>query len=204
MLGAGSALGQVENFGKQGTIGLSADRLFGFYSAHRSNDSDFFQDDDDWTGFGIGWGAPHYPYNIPRFAFDYFVIDSLSIGGALGYFSINDNDDGFSDQDITAFILSPRVGYWIGFGAVAGFWPRGGFTYHSLSIDGGYDESGFGLTLEGMFGIGPVEHFMFLVGPTIDFDFIGERDNCPGPGGDEDCSWKYRSIGIQVGLMGWI
>jgi hypothetical protein len=212
-LGATSALAQTENFGKSMTLAFSADRLFGFYKAHHEVDEDRFgpDRDDDWTGFGFGWypsiGA--YPFNMPRFAFDIFVIDNLSLGGAIGYSSVQDDDDGFGDTDYSAFIFSPRIGYWIGIGKVVGFWPRGGFTYHSLSVEpaggGDYDENGLALTLEGMFGIGPVEHFMFMVGPTVDFDMFGHRDSCrTGQFDDDDCKWKYRSFGIQVGLLGWI
>lgn len=202
---AGGAFAQMENFGKSGTMGFSAERLFAFYKQTLNADNGQDEEDFDWTGFGFGWGANAYPFNVPRLGFDYFVIDSLSIGGALGYANYDYDDDLYGDDsDESAFVLAPRVGYWIPLGSVAGFWPRGGFTYHSVSRDlDDSDESGLALTLEAMFGIGPAEGFAFLVGPTLDFDFIGDRDTCAGSRGDE-CDWTYWSIGAQVGIMGWL
>lgn len=217
-LGATSAFAQMENFGKQGSMGFSAERLFGFYSIHLAGETEppnVRSFDDTGTGFAFGWGAQTYPFNVPRFAFDYFVIDQLSLGGALGYASLNDQNNncnatnnpncGLFRGGYEAFLFNFRVGYWIPLGTIAGFWPRGGITYHSLN-PGGPDNSerGFALTLEGMFGIGPFEHFAFLAGPTFDIDFIGSRD-CPIPADNSNtCSYKYRNIGLQVGLMGWL
>lgn len=202
-LGSTSALGQMEPFGKSGSFGFSAERVFQlYYSAKLSaEDGAGRSADADYSQFAVGWGAHElsYPFNTPRIGFDYFVIDSLSVGGALGYYSFN----GEGDNDIEGFLLAPRVGYWIPIGGVVGFWPRGGLTYHSLSPNGANNnQSGLALTLEGMFAIGPVEHFAFLAGPTIDWDFIGTHQ-CRKNGRDDDCDWKYRSIGLQVGLMGW-
>jgi len=204
-LGASSAFAQMENFGKSGSMGFSAERLFAFYKARVSYELPNGEDEDyDYSGFGFGMGANSYPFNWPRLAFDYFVIDQLSIGGALGYASFDDdNDNRVSGGDSEAFLLAPRVGYWIPIGGVVGFWPRGGFTYHSLDPDGAdNNQSGFALTLEGMFGIGPVENFAFLAGPTIDWDFTGNRE-CRIQNRDDECDTRYRSFGLQVGLMGW-
>jgi hypothetical protein len=87
------------------------------------------------------------------------------------------------------------------FNEVIGIWPRGGLNYHSFNVDDGWDESGFGLNLECMFPITPIEHFGFLVGPTIDFDITGDRDY-DGPGPDYDRT--YRTFGLQAGVFGWL
>ncbi len=206
LLSAPCAFAQLETFGEKGTVAFSADRLMGFYKSAISiedpNGNDLCDGpgsrDCDVTGIGFGMAAGAdpdfgFPFNYPRFAFDYFVIDSLSIGGSLGYAS--------QDPGYEAFLFNPRVGYFIGLGSVVGFWPRGGFTYHSVDPDGGNNNyHGFAFTLEAMFAVAPVEHFAFMFGPTIDVDFAGNRE-C----GANDCDkWRQRSFGIQVGLMGWL
>ena len=41
---------------------------------------------DDFTSLSFGWrSSPDAsPFDVPRFAFDYLVVDHLSIGGSLG------------------------------------------------------------------------------------------------------------------------
>ncbi len=207
LFGASDALAQLENFGKSGTMAFSAERLFAIHKTTLDRElPNGDSRDDDWTGFGFGWGASTYPFTIPRFGFDIFVIDQLSVGGSLGYLNLDfDDNDPNTDDDSSAFLLAPRVGYWLGIGSVVGFWPRGGFTYHSFNPPGGdNDESGMALTLEAMFAIGPTEHFAFLVGPTLDLDFTGSRERGCGARNDNDCDWKYRTFGIQFGVMGWL
>jgi hypothetical protein len=205
MLGGGAAYAQTPGFGSSGTMAFSGERLFAFYKSNVSYEAPN-GNEDDWSqsGIGFGWGGVgfQYPFNVPRLGFDYFVIDQLSIGGALGYASVDDEDGGPAG-DYEAFILAPRVGYFVGFGDVFGIWPRGGFTYHSLDPDGdNNDQSGLALTLEAMFTIAPAEHFAFLAGPTFDMDFMGETE-CGGNNNPDDCKLRYRSFGIQVGVMGW-
>lgn len=208
-LGAGSAFAQMENFGKSGSMGFSAERLFAFYKQTvKWEDNGGDDHSDSSTGLGFGWGANTYPFNNPRLGFDYFVIDSLSIGGALGYANYDDDDNypgaGYNRGELELFTIAPRVGYWIPLGTIAGFWPRGGITYHSASLDGDdNDSNGLAFTLEAMFAIGPAEGFAFIAGPTFDIDFIGETE-CRRQGRDEDCNWKYRSFGLQFGIMGWL
>lgn len=212
---ASSAFAQLETFGDKGTAAFSAERLMGFFKASVSgengNGDDFCDDDDNDTGCdatGFGFLGPAgmeptafgFPYNYPRIAFDYFIIDQLNIGGSIMYASLDVDGGGGAE----AFMFAPRVGYFIGISGAFGFWPRGGITYHSFDPDGGGDQSGFGLSLEAMFAVSPASQWAFIFGPTIDLDFAGSRE-CVGPGGDEDdCDYKQRSFGLQVGLMGWL
>jgi len=196
-------------FGTKGDVVFSGERLFGFHSTHVFEEREAPVDDyeNDWTSFDLGWRGPYVvdfsPYDTPRLGFDYLIIDSLSIGGTLGFASIDSDEDGplVNDASGTAFLFAPRVGYVYMFNDVIGIWPRGGFNYHSFSVDDAFTESGFGITLECMFPIAPVQHFGFLVGPTLDIDFAGERDY-DGPLGDLDR--RYRAIGIQAGVFGWL
>jgi hypothetical protein len=51
-----------------------------------------------------------------------------------------------------------------------------------------------------MFPIVPSDHWGFLVGPTIDIDVAGSRDYDPGQEWDR----RYRTIGLQAGIFGWL
>jgi hypothetical protein len=204
---APSALAQA--FGRKGDAVFAAERLFGFTSTSATLENPGPGDDIefDGTNFSLGWHGSWgtaSPYEIPRFAFDYLVTDGLSVGGSLGFASIHqDVDGGFigANGDGSSFLLAPRVGYVHMFSDVFGIWPRGGFTYHSQSIDDAYDANGFGITLECMFPISPTNHFGFLIGPTLDIDFTGSLDP-DGPADDVDLT--YTTFGIQVGLFGWL
>jgi len=197
----------AQPFSSQGTFAISAERVFGlpwYESTHvewdhgRPPDND--EEDHSRTSWGIAWAAPATPYAVPRFAVDYFVIDHLSIGGALAFVSASDDTDGpGGDVDRSAFLLAPRVGYAIPFGAVAGFWPRGGLTFVSEGGDGD-DGSELALTLEPLFWLAPAEGVAFVLGPVLDVGLVGSWENDDT---DEDGDFRRTAVGISVGLMGW-
>jgi len=110
-----------------------------------------------------------------------------------------DNDPGGS-LTVTDFVLAPRGGYLHMFGAVAGIWPRAGFTYHSTSLEDFYSEWTFALNIECQFPLIIRQHFGVLVGIAFDQSFMDNRN--PENGADQDVT--YRSIGAQVALFGWI
>jgi hypothetical protein len=191
------AFAGAQELGAKGDAVFSAERLMGVTGTHVSGELGPAEYENDWTSLSFGWrSSPETsPYDVPRFSFDYLPINHLSIGGSLGYASV-DPDRG---SDYSAFLLAGRVGYLYSFGRVVGIWPRGGFTYHSLSTDDDFDESGFGLTLECPFTFSPAPHFAFTVGPTFDVDLFGERDPSPLDEGDR----KFRAVGVNAGLLGW-
>lgn len=186
-------LASAQELGAKGDVVFSADRLMGVTATHVAFEDGPVEGDFDYTSISFGWRQAPSPFDVPRISFDYLVIDHLSIGGSLGYFSV-DPDEGGS---VSGFLLNPRVGYVHAFGRVVGIWPRGGFTYHSGDV-GPADEDGFALTLECPFTFSPTNHFAFHVGPTFDIDMFGERDAGPG-----DVDWKYRAFGLNAGLLGW-
>jgi len=190
-------LAAAQELGRKGDAVFSAERLMGITGTHVSGESGGRDYDEDRTSLSFAWrGSPSSsPFDVPRLAFDYFAIDHLSIGGSLGYSSTAPDEGG----DASAFLLAARVGYVYAFGRVVGIWPRGGFSYHSLNIDNGFDENGFGLTLECPFTFSPAAHWAFSVGPSFDVDLFGERD--PSPVSAEDR--KYRMFGLQAGVLGW-
>lgn len=194
------ALAGAQELGRKGDAIFSADRLMGITGTHHRREIDIGPGqqvyENDWTSISFGWRAApdSSPFDVARFAFDYTLFDHFTLGGSLGYVNLSP-DDG---NDMSALIISPRVGYLYSFGRVVGIWPRGGFTYHTFSIDDIYDDNGFALTLECPFTFSPTSHFAFHVGPTFDIDFAGERDT-PVADGDS----RFRTFGVQAGLLGW-
>jgi len=196
LLVSNAALAQT-SLGKPMDVVLGVERVFGFYTGESNYDPDMGDDYDiDRQGFSLGWSHTGQPFAhmVPRFGFDIFVIEDLSVGGSLGFVS-QDNDNDADDDDGDGrggFIFAPRVGYFIDFSAKFGFWPRGGFTLYDLDDP---DQSQSMLTLEPYFTFAPREGFGFLFGPVIDLGFSGEY----GDAGLED-----RSFGIMAGLFGWL
>jgi hypothetical protein len=201
MLGAGPALAQ-QTFGPQGTAAFSGDRLFGMYAGSEEVETPGGDFETDYTSFGFAWQGPSHfsPFTVPRLGFDYFVIDSLSIGGSIAYATYDVDPPGPPEAEGSAFIFAPRVGYVWMFSDVIGFWLRGGFTYHSYDNEGIFagDESGFAFTADPMFVITPTAHFGFVLGPVIDFTITGERETGAG-----DVDVNYANFGIAMGPMGW-
>jgi hypothetical protein len=192
------ALAAAQELGAKGDAVFSVDRLMGITGTHVAGERGLTEYHDDFTSFSFGWRATPdglSPFDVPRFAFDYLVLDHLSVGGSLGYVSV----DADQQNDFSSFIIAPRVGYAYAFGRVVGIWPRGGFTYHSSSIDRGFDEKGFALSLECPFTFSPAPHFAFHVGPSFDIDMFGSRDPSPIDKGDR----TYRAVGLNAGLLAW-
>ena len=189
--------------GQKGDAIFSAERLFGVRGEHWVEHHPLPEGTTEVTDtiIAFGFATGHVPYNIPRLAFDYLVIDKLSVGGSLGFSLSNaETNNNLTYVAPTTFMIAPRVGYLHMFGRVAGIWPRGGFTYHSSSVDGAYKESGLGLNLECMFPIVMAEHFGAELGLAFDQSLTAKRD--PDNGVAYDIS--YRSIALHVGLFGWI
>ena len=195
LLVSNGALAQT-SFGKPMDVVLGVERAFGFYTGESSYDPDDPADDYDVDrqGFSLGWSHTGQPFAhlAPRFGFDIFVIEDLSVGGSLGLVSQDNDDDDGDDDGRGGFIFAPRVGYFIDFSEQFGFWPRGGFTLYDLDDP---DQSQSMLTLEAYFTFAPREGFGFLFGPVIDLGFTGEQ-------GDADRTDK--SFGVMVGLFGWL
>lgn len=176
------ALGQ--DFGLQGDFTLALERVFGFHWTTTQRDAvpEGVDDDTSHTVFGVGWSRPETAHHNPRAGFDYFVIDQLSIGGSLGFWTSG------GDRDGDGFMFFPRVGYAISFGDSAGFWPRGGLAYYS---ENNWDQLTIGA--EGMFFFRPQPDWAILTGPTLDLGVTGDA------GGAD---FTQHSVGITFGLLG--
>lgn len=208
-----SSAAVAADFAEQGEFIVSGDRLVGFTHSSQSVDPDLPGQNDIDTNYDnfalLGQsemtGGFTSPYSIPRVSFDYFVIDGLTIGGSLVFDTLSVNgDNNVGDYDATLFALAPRIGYAFMFSDVAGFWPRGGFTFYHLSEDvQNSSETGFGFNLDFPFVFVPAEHTAILVGPAIDLGLIGDGSWDFGPGPNTDYKRQIIDFGIYAGLGIW-
>ncbi|HVR21481.1 MAG TPA: hypothetical protein VMS65_17325 [Polyangiaceae bacterium] len=197
-----AASAEAQELGTQGDMLFGVERIFGIRGEHVDVERPDPLDDDDISGttISLGFARALVPYNIPRATFDYFFANHWSVGGAIGYSNMNADNDPGGSLTVTDFVLAPRGGYLHMFGAVAGIWPRAGFTYHSTSLEDFYSEWTFALNIECQFPLIIRQHFGVLVGIAFDQSFMDNRN--PENGADQDVT--YRSIGAQVALFGWI
>lgn len=183
LLSAPTAFAQP--FYESGEVSVALERGFGIHYVHSEIDlpgpaGDF---EFDGTTFGIGWYGALTPLHWTRAAVDVFVIDQLSVGGSLAFFSQSGDADG------DGILFAPRVGYAIPLSRIFTFWPRGGLIFYDVG-----DRSIFGLAGEAMFVVSPQPSWGVLFGPTLDLGFVGD---------DNDNDASEIALGFPaVGLMG--
>jgi hypothetical protein len=125
---------------------LSAERLFGLSFTRETHENidpgdPTTETKTSTTNIGLGTNVFYYsPYVQPQLGFDVFVIDHLSVGGALSYFTVSGESEetGEASNDVTEFTLfrvTPRVGYGMMFTDLIGLWARGGLTYYNQSTE---------------------------------------------------------------------
>lgn len=176
---------RAQSFYSSGKISVAMERVFGIHYAQSKIDppgsaSTTFGG----SVIGFGWYSPVSELHAARAAVDGFVIDRLSLGGSLAFFTQTGDATG------DGVLFSPRVGYAIPLSSVFTFWPRGGFTFVKLE-----ERSLFALSAEAMFVASPRPNWGILFGPTLDFGFFGDAPN--------DASWTHFAFGFPtVGLMG--
>lgn len=179
---AAAALGstapaKAQAFYEAGEISVALERVFGIH--HQS--WDVGDADGNNTVVGIGWTRAATPLHIPRAALDGFIIDQLSLGGSLAFFSESEGTDGI--------LFAPRVGYAIPLSRVFTFWPRGGLSFWDIG-----EASLLSLSAEAMFVATVRPGWGILFGPTLDLGFSGESD---------DRDYSDFSFGFPaVGMMG--
>lgn len=159
------------------------------------------------------------PYTTPRLAFDFLPIESLTLGGSIGYASSTgqrEDAQGASrdTSTLTAFAITPRVGYVLPLADWVYFWPRLGFTYFHLSIDQpppsttSSSANGFAIDIEPAFVFAFVPHFGITVTPVADIPLTGssttERtDPVSGATVSADEDVTIRNFGATVGILGY-
>ena len=130
-----------------------------------------------------------------RPAFDYFLMDNLSLGGFLGveYQSV---PTGHS----TTWAIGPRVGYNVAFSDKFSIWPKAGVSFASTSqsinptptepTGTSISNTGLALNLFVPIMFHPVRHFFLGFGPALDVDLTGDV--------------KTTTIAGRLTLGGWI
>jgi hypothetical protein len=151
-------------FGQRGQVAISAERLLGVYVLNAEVEQSGLADGPgpldgtvnartelDSTSFVLlGNDDSPGPAALPRLAVDVFVINGLSVGGSLLYWTDSAESDIAIDLtpsagpfpirqhvevDRTTFGFSPRVGYAYMFSPTFGIWPRGGISYVSSKTE---------------------------------------------------------------------
>jgi hypothetical protein len=210
LLASSSAWAQA--FGEKGQIAISAERLFGIThdsatvtrngvdSTSQITAISLLSSPSSPSGGTVVWGS----YSTPRVAGDYFVINHLSVGAALGYshWSRSNNTPPNPATTVSgdAFTFAPRAGYAIAFNDMIGIWPRAGFTYQSFS-DAAQSAHDFAFTLEAPFTFQLIPHVIFWGGPTLDLGLSGSTSVQNLNGTQTSVDFNATDIGIQTGLL---
>ncbi|MBX3225966.1 MAG: hypothetical protein KIT84_29680 [Labilithrix sp.] len=202
-------------------------------SSNRSGISLLFGRDLSGSEDGVGeFSQPVNMHSLPRVAFDFTIIPHLTLGAALAFGfglggstseerSTGPNSSVTVKVDAptyTAIGLAPRVGYIIPLGEHLALWPRGGFSFYSLSAkvetsvanaprEISVTDTLFALDLDAQLAIIPVEHFLITVGPMLNIPVSGNRSISTTAGAntttiDRDISVLH--FGIHAGIGGWV
>lgn len=205
----------LDNIGEEGQITFGVDRVMGVAFDTQTISPDQGGDIKNKSTTVALFGNDGGTGMIPRLSLDYFVVESISVGGSFLYISRStetETDAGSADGPTTStFGIAPRVGYAMAFDETFSIWPRAGITYYSSKTEtpatgGGNDTtdttSGLDLTVEVPVGISPMEHFAILVGPYVDFGLSGEVEQDNGTT-SQKADQKTTSYGLTVGMLGY-
>jgi hypothetical protein len=194
-----TAEASAQSLGRRWDVTVSAERLFGIYgidieAEDGQGDTNSFEP----SSTGFGFQPPVGLFDVPRLGVDVFIVDRLSLGGSLGFYSYDPDTNSDDSDEISGFLFAPRVGYVIPFNQKWGFWPRGGFTYVSQEISGpsARDRNQFALSLEGLFYFMPAPNVGFTASPVFDFGLTGEYRPVT-----TDLDYEERLFGIALGLF---
>jgi hypothetical protein len=176
------------------------------------------------VGGGLIAGNPTF-YNVPRLGFDYTIIQGLTLGGeVIAFFTLGGNTSvnnapNQPNPGGNAFGVAPRVGYIFPLSDVIAIWPRGGVSYYDANYsaqnvtfnrcNNTANANVFGLDIDPVLTIAPVNHFAFMVGPTLDWGFAGgastSTPQVPDCSRTTQQSFSYNAINfaLNAGLLGW-
>ncbi len=210
VLGTAGTAAAAERINEQGRFAVGAERLFGVAWTKETFKGSGADTSESATSISFLTKQTNATgVTAPRVAFDYFVIDGLSLGAAIGYATISIRQStGSSSMDgptIGGWLLAPRVGYAYMFNDIVGLWPRAGITYTTLSADQtGVSTDSVALSVEVPLVITPAPHAMILIAPTLDWGFAGSAkvDNATtGVSGSVDET--QLALGLHAGLGIW-
>lgn len=234
---------EANGFGEKGQLIVSVDRLMpllGFtrFSEDVTNGNVTTTQSETSTSIALLFGRePNNPslvdpHTIPRIAFDYTVIPHLTVGGSfvlglgLGGSQKTENSNGGTNATqsvdaptITAVGISARAGYVLPLGQSIAFWPRGGFSFYSLSaktttqqgntdnpIENHDTTTAFSLDLDPQFVWVPVQHFFINAGVLANIPLAGKHSIEQDQGGTSTSTSNDSHIfhiGLSAGVGGW-
>jgi len=164
-------------FGKQGSVSIAAERLFGVSHASSSGSSATTVSLLGGSGLELG----NAPYSIPRIGFDYFT-GGLSLGVGAEFALISGN------SDTTIVGLNPRLGYVVRVSDSFSLWPRAGLSY--VHVDNTRSAYLLAASLEVQAVVTPFEHLGFMLAPTVDVGLSATGST-------------LTQVGLQAGMIGW-
>jgi len=175
-----------------GTWSLAVERVFGFRRATTKTEVNGQTDSTTSTSIGLfsNFNAQDgYPW--ARVALDYIFPSGVSLGGALAFQSVNPDEDDDNDNQ-TAWLLAPRVGYFASVTSSFGVWPRGGLTYVTTDLGGDNNQSATAITVEVplVFSLGATSVALSIM-PYVDLG-VG--------GGTDEVDQTITELGLQFGL----
>ena len=189
LLGSFSSIAAAE---APGSWSVGIERVFGFSSATTKTEQNGLsqsQTSNQISLFSHTLAAqPGYPG--ARLALDYLFPSGLSLGGALGYQSV-DPDTDQDDDSVRAWLLEPRVGYFASVSGNFGIWPRGGLTYVTISPSRGGGPNYTALSVEVPLVLRIAGNVCFSGMPYVDLGVGGGTDNV---------DQKITEIGLQFGM----
>lgn len=188
--------------------------------------------EDNRTGTSAGFLLGQEPslgavHTIPRVAFDFTIIQRLTLGGAVAFaFGLggrretqlgNNNTRRIDTPTRTIFGFAPRVGYVLPFAHNFAFWPRVGFAFYSVSGKEKGDNAGATVTTtttDTVWSIDvdpqlvwtPIPHFFFHAGPVMNIPLTGSNSVETDQGASSNTQSNDLSVfhlGLSAGLGGW-
>jgi hypothetical protein len=210
-------LGQTETaeaqarFGDRGQLAIAGENLFTLGTERYGHTVVNTEASETINRFGFLYSQCGASPRCPQVSGHYFIIPSLSIGGAIGYESRGGSQTAAGPNgalttnlpDESSFLVLPQVGYAFMFGQVVGFWLRGGIGYfHQGSTNA--SDSYWLLSGNGDLVVSPFQHFAFYVGPQFDLSFTGSQTNTGPNGVQQSTDASFRDFGLGVGLIGYV
>lgn len=220
-LGLWASVASAEPVGRAGQIVIGAERLVGIQAESLKQEGDDSSDSTtSVTSISLlGKGSTLIdsgrsgPATVPRLSFDGFVIDGLSLGGALVYWRSSGSEEPNGEGDeadlntLSTFQIAPRIGYAWPLSDAWSFWPRLGIEYTNYNVSNDDTDAETSLSfleasVEALFAVSPVPHFALVFGPYLELPMMASV-SYDGPGStDPDVDLSYLSYGITAGIAG--
>ena len=169
-------------------------------------------------------------YNVPRLGLDYVVVPHVTVGGnIMALFSFGGTHEAktvtgsmtqttsVDEPNYVGFGFAPRGGYILNINDWLSFWPRGGFSFWTISAkrtaQAGNQQvtisdswNVWAINLEGQLVIHPIPHFGFTVGAVVDIPLTGSAKEEQDQGNMQtiqNADFTEWHVGVVAGLLGY-